>query len=110
MVSHYSDDYVLELPYASPDAPLVVEGRDAVRGYLEAAFQTFRFVLTLTERHPSADPDLQILEYTGEGRVLATGRPYRNRYLGLWWFRAGEICRTREFYNPAAAARALSGD
>lgn len=107
VVEHYSHDYVLELPYADPQVPFRLEGREAVRAYLDEAFGVFRFTLTLCEQHPSGDPDLLILEYSGEGVALTSGRPYRNLYLGLWWFRGGEICRTREYYNPAAAALAL---
>jgi ketosteroid isomerase-like protein len=45
---------------------------------------------------------LVIVEYTSEGKFLATGRPFRNRYIALWWFRNGRVCRTREFFNPTA--------
>ncbi len=38
----YTEDYVLELPYAKP-APVRVEGRAAVQQYLTGAFQVFRF-------------------------------------------------------------------
>ena len=34
LVTHYTEDYVLELPYYKPDESLVVEGREAVHGYL----------------------------------------------------------------------------
>jgi ketosteroid isomerase-like protein len=105
LVDLYTDDYVLELPY-SPHVS-VVEGRDEALAYIAAALEHVRFTLTLTEVHPSADADLVIAEYTSDGEMVATGEPYRNRYIGLWWFRDGRVCRTREFYNPAATA---SGD
>jgi ketosteroid isomerase-like protein len=99
----YTDDYGLEMPYAA-EGPVVVEGRAAALARVGAALEHLRFTLTLTEVHPSADPDLVIAEYTSEGAMVATGAPYRNRYIGLWWFRDGKVCRTREFYNPLATS------
>lgn len=97
----YADDYVLELPY-SPGGPVTVEGREAALAYVDEALTHVRFTLTMREVHPSGDPDLVIAEYDSEGEIVATGAPYRNAYIGLWWFRDGRITRTREFYNPQA--------
>jgi ketosteroid isomerase-like protein len=100
LVELYTEDYVLDLPYSG--AGTIVEGRDEALAYIAAALEHVRFSLTITEVHPSTNPDLVIAEYTSEGEMVATGEPYRNRYIGLWWFRDGRVCRTREFYNPTA--------
>ena len=107
LVTHYAEDYVLELPYSDPDAPKVVRGRAAVRDYLSAAFGVFRFSLDDLEVHDTVDPDLIVAEYTSSGTVLTNGGPYRNRYVGFWWFRDGEVVRTREYYDPVASQRAV---
>ncbi len=104
LVGNYTDDMVLELPYASP--PSVIEGLDTALGYLTAAFGVFRFSLTITEVHECVDPDLLVLEYTSAGRLLASGKPYANRYIGVYWFRDGRIAKVREFYNPVPPAPA----
>jgi ketosteroid isomerase-like protein len=106
LVTNYTDDYFLELPYADP--PKVVVGRDEVREYLRAAFGVFRFRLIIDEVFPTGDPDMVVVEYTSEGEVVATGAPYRNSYIGLYWFREGQICRLREYYNPVLSARSLA--
>jgi hypothetical protein len=108
LVAHYTDDYELEFPYRSPDATYTVRGRDAVRVHLAQAFERVELALSLTALHPAADPDLIVAEYRAEGRLRASGAPYRNRYVGLWWFRDGRVCRTREYYDPVAAAAALA--
>lgn len=100
LIDLYSPDYTVELPYAEPE--LTIVGRDEALGYLKEALAQLRFSLTLTEVYPSADPDLVIAEYASDGEVVATGAPYRNRYIGLWWFRDGRACRAREFFNPTA--------
>ena len=108
VVAHYTDDYVLELPYAHPDGLDRTEGREAVRQRLVQGFKVFRFTLHITEIHLCADPDLLIAEYTSQGEVIPTGRPYSNRYIGLWRFRDGKVCFTREYLNPEIARAATA--
>lgn len=107
-VAHYTPDYAIEFPYPVARGHFKVEGRDRVRDYLAAAFQVFRFELTIEVVHPAADPELVIAEYSGRGRALTTGKPYDNRYVGFWWFRQGAICRTREYYDQGVATEALT--
>ena len=107
VVAHYTDDYVLELPYSHPENPGRMKGKEAVRERLVEAFKVFRFTLHLTHVHPCADPDLLIAEYISQGVVIPTGRRYSNRYIGLWRFRDGQVCLTREYYNPEISRAAL---
>lgn len=106
LVDNYTDDMVIELPYASP--PSDISTKVTALKYLTAAFQTLRFSLEITDVHECVDPDLLILEYTSEGVVLATGKQYANRYIGVYWFRDGRIARVREFYNPVISAEAMA--
>ncbi len=110
VVAHYTDDYVMELPYAHPEKPDRTEGKEVVRERLVRAFKIFRFSLQITEVYPCVDPDLLIAEYTSEGEVIPTGRRYSNRYIGLWHFRDGKVCFTREYLNPEIARAALAPD
>ena len=103
----YTDDYVLELPYAKP-VPVRVEGREAVQAYLTNAFQVFRFELTITAVYDLADGDL-VAEYTSEGAVVPTGRRYANSYVGIWRFRDGRVRATKEWYDPIVSADAMEG-
>jgi hypothetical protein len=103
-----TDDFVLDLPYADP--PKSVAGKETVRAYLRAALGIFQLQLTITHIYDCADPDQLILEYTSEGSVTTTGKPYANSYIAVAMFRDGLVCRQREYYNPLPAARALSED
>jgi ketosteroid isomerase-like protein len=105
LVGNYTDDMVIELPYADP--PSAIEGLDTAVRYLTAAFRTVHFSLTITEVHECTDPDKLVLEYTSDGVARASGRAYANRYIGVYWFRDGKIARVREFYNPVISAAAL---
>ena len=103
LVDLYTDDYVLELPYAKPEARRV-EGLDAVVPYLRRAFEIVRFTLTITEVYDLASGDGAVAEYTSTGRNLQQDTAFANRYIGLWRFRGDRVCFTREFYDPMRAA------
>ena len=101
----YADDYVVEFPYAKP-APTRVEELANVLQYLDAAFQTFRFTLTITNVLEFGDTI--VAEYTSEGTVVPSGKPYNNTYIGIWTFRDSKVASTREYYDPMVAADAYS--
>lgn len=102
VVEHYTEDYLLELPYFKPNEPLSVQGRSAVHGYLVEILARQRMVLTLTNTHAIPDETLLIAEYTSTGEFTDTGEPYANSYVGYWYFEGDRIRRLREYYNPQA--------
>ncbi|HUJ65365.1 MAG TPA: nuclear transport factor 2 family protein [Acidimicrobiales bacterium] len=104
----FTDDVVLELPYADP--PVRLEGKDAIRAHVGPALDIFRFQLHITDVYECADPDTLVLEYFSAGHVTTTGKEYRNTYISVVRFRDGLICHQREYYNPLPAARALKPD
>ena len=105
MASIYTEDYLLELPFAHPE-PLRLEGMAEVATHLGPLLETFRFTLTLGVVHDCVDPDLLVAEYTGQGTVTTTGKPYANTYVGLYRFREGRVCGVKEFYDPLVALEA----
>ena len=102
LLAHYTEDYVLELPYFKPNEPLVVEGRETARPFLVATLATQRMRLTIQTSHWLPDEQLLIAEYVCDGEFLDDGEPYVNAYVGYWYFEGDLICRTREYYNPQA--------
>ena len=109
LASLYTDDYVLELPFHDPE-PVRAQGLAEVAAALGPQLQTFRFTLSLVEVHECLDPDLLVAEYTSEGTVTTTGKPYANTYIGLYRFRDGRVCGVKEFYDPLVALRAQTPD
>ncbi|MCF2533006.1 nuclear transport factor 2 family protein [Yinghuangia soli] len=107
-MAHYTDDAVFEFPYAAP--PGRVEGKQVITEYLTGALAIFEMKLTVTEVHATTDPDKFVAEFTSEGRVTTTGKPYSNTYISVVRFRDGLICSQKEFYNPNAAVEALTPD
>ena len=104
----YTEDWVLELPFSDP--PKRLEGAAEIAAHLGPQMGRFEFTLSLGEVHPCVDPDLLVAEYTSEGRVISTGKPYRNSYIGLWRFRNRRICGVKEYLNPLVVADALASD
>ena len=47
-----------------------------------------------------ADPDVAVVTYASDAVVKHNGKPYRNRYVGIFRFRGGEIVAWREYHNP----------
>ena len=105
----YTDDYVLELPFHDPE-PVRAQGLAEVATALGPLLQTFRFTLSLVDVHDCVDPDLLVAEYTSEGTVTTTGKPYANTYIGLYRFRDARVCGVKEFYDPLVALRAQTPD
>ena len=105
-VDNYTDDVVLEFPFTDP--PTIVEGRDAVHERLTNAFKVFRFTLTTTAVLPTSDPDTIVVEFTGSGTYLPNDAPYSNRYIAVFGFRDGRVCRQREYFDPTQAAKSAN--
>ena len=106
-----SDDIDFELPYGPGQKPLAIQGSARWLALNDATWPAFaRFSLAITAVHELLDPDALIVEYRSDGQVRATGKPYRNRYLGIFRFRDGRICAWREFHNPEITARAMQPD
>lgn len=109
LVAHYTEDYVIELPYFKPNEPLVVEARDLARSYLVETFARQRMHLEIDRSHWIEEEELLIAEYKCTGEFLDNGDPYRNMYVGYWYFKDERICRTREYYNPQAPRASAIG-
>ncbi|GAA4532969.1 nuclear transport factor 2 family protein [Amycolatopsis samaneae] len=106
----WAEDGVLEFPFASPGYPSRLDGRAAVRAYLRD-YPDIVDLRAITEQrvHETTDPEVVIAEFTAEGVVVRTGRPYRLSYVAVVTVRDGEIRHYRDYWSPLAAAQALGG-
>lgn len=100
-------DFVQEYPYRpTPESPERIEGRDPFIAFCRggmAAFDPYSF--TVEALHATTDPSIVIAEYSSHTRLLATGAPYANRYVGVFEFDSeGLLVRWREYLNPSIIA------
>jgi uncharacterized protein len=97
----WTEDAVQDMPFSPPEFPARLEGKKAIARHYSSLPQTVGkmdfFDLKL---YSMQDPDWILAEYRGEIEVLATGRPYNNRYCGLFQLKDSKIALFREYYNP----------
>ncbi|BBY85798.1 TIGR03618 family F420-dependent PPOX class oxidoreductase [Mycolicibacterium tokaiense] len=107
----FADDAVFELPFAPAAYPQRLVGKAAIHEYVKdyAKHIDLQRFLDITV-HPTQDPSTLVVEAEVEGRVTATGRPYRIHYVWVYTEGNGKIVRQRDYWNPSAVIDALGGD
>jgi uncharacterized protein len=103
-----SENAVFEFVITVPGYPRRVEGRAAVaelyRPYGHALILDRCYDLAV---HHDPDRGTVVLEYASEGKVVATGAPYSNRYVSVLTLRDREVVRWRDYLDPVAVFDAL---
>ena len=106
----WAEDGILEFPFAAPGYPSRIEGRAAVTEYMRGYPDILQLETIPTPvMHQSVDPEVVIVEFDATGTVVATGAPYRMRYIAVITVRDGEIQHYRDYWSPLAAAKVLGG-
>jgi uncharacterized protein len=105
----FTEDAVLEFPYAPEGYPTQVVGRANLLAHHEAFARNFRVTFADVRFHDTVDDTRVVAELDGEGVALATGRPYRQKYVCFIETRDGQISRYVDYWNPQVVADALGG-
>jgi ketosteroid isomerase-like protein len=105
-LSLMAEDAVMEFPYAPSGQPREVAGRAALAPYV-AHVASFITIDSIEERsvHRTTDPAVVVLEFTGQGRAVASGQPYRQDYISVIETGGGRITRYRDYWNPLALSQ-----
>ena len=106
----FAADGVLVYPFASPDHPRELRGREAIRSRFAGMAQSRQlFVMDGVEAlvRETDDPEVVITEITHHGQSLVTGAPYQFTALGVIRVRDGQIVRYDDYMDPIALARML---
>ncbi len=105
-----ADDVVIETPFAPPDRPRRVEGREAWlaiaapgRAALPVRIEECRDVVV----HDTADPEVIVVEYTLAGTVTSTRQRSSAAFIGVLRTRDGKVVHWREYQDTLAMARAF---
>ncbi|KAA0085956.1 nuclear transport factor 2 family protein [Mycolicibacterium sp. P9-64] len=110
-VDTFAEDAVFELPFAPGGYPQRLVGKAAIREYVKdyaKHIDLYHFHDVVV--HAGHDPNTLVVEAVVEGRVLATGGPYRVRYVWVYTEENGKIVRQRDYWNPRAVGEALGGE
>jgi ketosteroid isomerase-like protein len=104
------ENVVVEFPFAPEGSPARLEGRTAIYQYLRG-YPDLIDVHRITSLHVHAtdDPNVAVAEWSVTGRVLTNGNPYVMSYATFVTVKDGLIVKYREFWNPEAFTKALTG-
>ena len=98
------DDAVFDVAY-SPETssfPNPLKGAKAIRGMFVTgvAGMFSRLEFEVLETYLGQESDVIVVEYASSGVAAPTGRPYSNRYVGIFTVSDGRVARWREYHNP----------
>ena len=101
-------DVVFDFIITVPDYPRRIVGRDNLvelyRGYGSVFFLDRCYDLRV---HHSPSTSTVVLEYSSEGRVVATGYPYGNRYISVVTIKDRKVTQWRDYLDPLRVFAAL---
>jgi len=105
-----AEDVVAEFPFAPEGAQSRFEGRDALYAYLKdyPSYIDVKSLPTL-KIYSTNDENVAIAEWSASGVVIGNGNPYEMSYATFVTFRDGLIVNYREYWNPQAFMKAMSG-
>lgn len=99
--SIYTDNVVVDLPYAPKHHTGRLEGKAAVLRFLTNIGVYFEGVQIGDPKiYETPDPSVIIVEYAGSSTSKETGLPYRQNYVSFVTVRDGKIAHIREYYDP----------
>jgi uncharacterized protein len=105
-----AQDVVFDFIITVPDYPRHVVGRDNLielyRGYGAMFFLDRCYDL---RTHPSPSTSTVVLEYSSAGKVVATGKPYGNRYISVVTIKDRKVTEWRDYLDPLRVLAALEG-
>ena len=105
-----AQDVAFDFVITVPDYPRHIVGRDNLielyRGYGKVLFLDRCYDL---RTHHSPSTSTVVLEYSSEGRVVATGHPYANRYISVAVIKDRKVTEWRDYLDPLRVFAALEG-
>jgi ketosteroid isomerase-like protein len=104
-----ADDVVFEFIITVPDYPRRVTGRTNLIELYRSYQSTFFLDRCFDLRSHRGDDATVTLEYASEGKAVATGRPYSNRYISVVTIKDRKIVHWRDYLDPLRVFAALQG-
>ena len=104
------ENVVCEFPFAPEGMQARFEGRAAIYEYLKN-YPNYIDVKSLPtlKIYPTNDENVAIAEWSVSGVVISNGNPYEMKYATFVTFQDGLIINYREYWNPQAFQKAMTG-
>lgn len=109
-VDLFTEDGVMEFPYAPKGFPEKVAGKKALYEHMQNFPKQFSVKFTKLRYHETTDPSLVIAEFEIDGVALSTGRPYPQKCISVVETRDGAITRYVDYWNPLVAMQSMGAD
>jgi len=106
----WDENAVMEFPYAPNGYTRQLQGKSEIYDYMKdfpSKIDLFRF--TEPQVHQTLNPNVMIVEFGCEGRMLSTGKPYNQSYISVIETENGKITRYKDYWNPLVAIEAIGG-
>ncbi|WP_435923912.1 nuclear transport factor 2 family protein [Paenibacillus sp. DYY-L-2] len=99
----FADDIVFEFPYAQEPNPKRLNGKAALRQYLEKLEKALDITsFTPPVIHVAADAPVFFAQFEANGNNLVTGGSYEQSYISVVEVQDGRIVRYQDYWNPLA--------
>lgn len=106
----WSDDGILEFPFAPPGRQRRYVGKQAILAYMSATPGKIAIdSLDHIRLFPAQDPNIAVAELTIRGHAVPTGLPYNQSYVLFFEVKSGLLHHYREYWNPVVSMDALGG-
>jgi ketosteroid isomerase-like protein len=104
--SMFTEDGVMEFPYAPPGSPDRVEGRANLVTYLARFPEMIKYEhISHPMFHHSGN--VLIAEFSADGKGVKTGYAFNQRYISVIEHRAGKIVRYVDYWNPLVVQKVM---
>ena len=105
----WTENAVLEFPYAPPGLVARVAGKAAiVKYYKDTPNQFTDWKFTVSAFYETTDPNVILIEWRGTAKIAANGNHYDQTYIGfLQTDDDGKIVHYKEYWNPTIVLEAF---
>jgi ketosteroid isomerase-like protein len=105
----FAHDAALEMPYAPPHVPRVLNGIEAIAKSVNGFFSQFRdFEVTVKRVYRVEGEDAAIAEFSAKATVIPTGKTYEQDYIAFLLAENGKIAHYREYFDGARIVAAFT--
>ena len=104
----FAPDAVIDMPFeGTPDAPLRIEGQEAIRKYAQRMMNSPVRIeeFDVTALHQTQDSEVLVVEMRTLGTVTTTGKPFSVTSVQILHLRDGLITLFRAYGDPRVLAQ-----
>lgn len=105
----FTEDAVLEMPYAPAHVPRTLNGIEAIAQSVGGFFKQFSdFKITVNNIDPIEGQDAAVAEFSVAAIVTHTGKPYHQEYILILRAKEGKIVFYREYFDGSRIIEAFT--